>query len=141
MSELREQLKRARGAYLAVQYPGNLAVDVLWGGEALQPAELAAQTPPPVPRWRILVGSAVGLTGVAAVILMFLSLQRPPREAYRVRPRQRDSVQAVLRLPPRPQTPGNVRFAPSGAAVIRVSSVGAVHALPAKPAVIARKRQ
>jgi len=131
MSHLRRQLQQARTQHLAARYPGNLAVDILWNGNALQPTE-RHELPPVIPRWKILLGSGLGLTGVAAVIAMFISLERTPRSTIRaIAHPQRGQVNTLLSLPPIPATPPNIRIVPNG--VPRISTIGQPRALPAKP--------
>src|SRR5688572_20879609 len=120
MSRLREQLRHARTGYLAFTYPGNLAVDVLWDGNALRPAE-PVEAPAGPARWRIMFASGLGLAGVAAVIFMLISVERTPRAAIRSRP-ARPSYVSLLRMPARPETPENVRIIPAGHRIIRVST-------------------
>jgi hypothetical protein len=140
MSRLRDQLRHARTGYLAVRYPGNLAVDVLWDGNALRPAE-PVEIPPNSARWRIMFASGLGLTGVAAVILMFISVDRTPRPTFRARPAARPTYVSLLRMPPRPQTPQNVRVVPAGHPITRVSSAGIMGPFPGKPPTAAAPRR
>jgi hypothetical protein len=139
MSDLRDQLQHARTEYLIARYPGNLAVDILWNGNALQPTE-RHELPPVISRWKILLGSGLGLTGVAALIAMFISLEQTPRSTIRAIPRpQRAQVNNVLSIPPMPATPANVRLVPTG--ITRISTIGQPRALPAKPPMTKPKPQ
>src|SRR5687767_1287503 len=139
MSRLREQLRHARTGYLAVTYPGNLAVDVLWDGNALRPAE-PVEIPGNPARWRIMFASGLGLAGVAAVVLMFISVERTPPPAIRSGP-ARPSYVSLLRMPTRPETPENVRLIPAGHRITRVSTAGTMGTFPAKPATVAPPRR
>ena len=133
MSDLREQLQLARTEYLRASYPGNLAVDILWNGNALQPTE-RHELPPVIPRWKILLGSGLGLTGVAAVIAMFISLERTPRSTIRAtRPPPGAQARGVLSIPSKPDTPDNVRIVPAALAVSRISTIGVMGPIPARP--------
>jgi hypothetical protein len=130
VSDFRDKIQLARTEYLTARYPGNLAVDILWNGNALIPTE-RHELPPAVPRWKILLGSGLGLTGVAAVIAIFISLERTPRNTIRATPRpQRVHATAVLAIPERPPTPENVRLVPP---MRRISTLGPIGAFPPKP--------
>jgi hypothetical protein len=113
MSELREKLHKSRREYVTARYPGNLAVDILWNGSALRPVERLVLHPRP-PRWRVVLGWGLGLIGAAAVISMFLWLERTPPAPQRQWTARRPSVNTLLQVPEKPPLPESVRLVPRG---------------------------
>jgi hypothetical protein len=73
MTEVKEQLRSARHAYRGACYPGDLANELL---------------PQPVQRWGWFIGSGVGAS-IAAAVLLSLLLNRGPEVQQPVRPADR----------------------------------------------------
>jgi hypothetical protein len=115
MSELRETLDRAKGRHAAARYPGNLAVDVLWDGNALRPAQRYILPPRP-PRWRVMLGWGIGASAAAAVVSMFFWLERTPSSRHRDMTWSAPAapVRTVLHVPERPLMPPEPRLVPAG---------------------------
>ncbi len=100
MSQLREHLEAAREGYLAVRYPGDLALQVL---------------PVRRNRWSKFIGAAVAGLAAAMVVMILLhqAMVQPTRQQRVVLPAPQQHRPVFVVLPGLPQSPKSMTLAPA----------------------------
>ncbi|MGE5612415.1 MAG: hypothetical protein ACM359_24420 [Bacillota bacterium] len=115
MNHLREQIERAKTAYVAQHYPGDLATELLPIAVGYEPAykqRRFRRTPRELIPWVLAAG--LGSLAAAIVILINLSglLSRPSADSVLIDTLIAQSEPADLALPAMPEMPSNVPVVP-----------------------------